>query len=361
MERVEHISKYYTCLEAIQRKFDKYARKDPVQIASRQMYEQWAQRARTNLSQLLGLDKMEECSLNPQLLENTEVEEKIRREKWLIQVEPGVYMPFYILYPFRDNQRYVGSKTYEKPACVIVPHGHQGGGKESIVGRREIPSIADAVEKYNYDYGLQLAKRGYVAICPDARGYGERREEALQKDEETSYLTGACYHLSHMAEPLGMTVMGMLVWDLMRLVDYIYEREDFDLTTLGCIGFSGGGMQALYTSALDERIQKVIISGYMYGFKDSLLGRNGNCNCNYVPHLWEYYDCGDIGALIAPRSLIIQSCKEDHLNGDRGLDNVYEQLNIMESAYALFQAQANLRVDIQEGGHRWHEKVLNNY
>ena len=34
---------------------------------------------------------------------------------------------------------------------------------------------------------MQLAKRGYVAICPDCRGFGERRDEALQKGTAVSY------------------------------------------------------------------------------------------------------------------------------------------------------------------------------
>jgi dienelactone hydrolase len=361
MERIEEVSQYYTSLANMQRKFDKYARKQPLRTESLKAYQEWSQASRAQLGKLLGLDKMEDCELDPELLETVEVEGKMKREKMLIQVEPQVYMPFYILYPRKEDQIYIGEGDSQKPACVIAAHGHQGGGKESVAGRREIPSIADAILKYNYDYGLKLAQKGYIAIIPDARGYAERRELAFQKDEEASYIAGTCYHLSHMAEPLGMTVMGMLVYDLMRLVDYIYDRGDFDVSQLGCVGFSGGGMQTLMTAALDERLQKLIISGYMYGYKDSHLLLNGNCNCNYVPHLWEYFDMGDIGALLAPREVIIQSCKEDHLNGPRGLDNVNEQLEIMNQAYAINQAQSALRVDIREGGHCFHSQVLNLY
>jgi dienelactone hydrolase len=361
MERIEEVSQYYTSLASMQRKFDKYARKQPLRTESLKAYQEWSQASRAQLGKLLGLDKMEDCDLDPELLETVEVEGKMKREKMLIQVEPQVYMPFYILYPKKEDQTYIGEGDSQKPACVIAAHGHQGGGKESLAGRREIPSIADAILKYNYDYGLKLAQKGYIAIIPDARGYAERRELAFQKNEEASYIAGTCYHLSHMAEPLGMTVMGMLVYDLMRLVDYIYDRGDFDVSQLGCVGFSGGGMQTLMTAALDERLQKLIISGYMYGYKDSHLLLNGNCNCNYVPHLWEYFDMGDIGALLAPREVIIQSCKEDHLNGPRGLDNVNEQLEIMNQAYAINQAQSALRVDIREGGHCFHSQVLNLY
>jgi hypothetical protein len=67
---------------------------------------------------------------------------------------------------------------------------------------------------------------------------------------------------------------------------------------------------------------------------------------------------GDIGSLIAPRNLMIQSCREDHLNGPRGLDNVYEQVDIIRKIYSLY-GTADLPVhDICEGGHRWHDEHL---
>ena len=65
-----------------------------------------------------------------------------------------------------------------------------------------------------------------------------------------------------MGEPLGIPVAGMLVWDLMRLIDYLELRGEWDMEHLGCLGFSGGGMQTLYLAALDERVQYAVISGY---------------------------------------------------------------------------------------------------
>ena len=358
MERIEQVTKYYTCLDSMKRKFDRYARKDALQATTKEQYENWSESARKKLFMLFGMDKMDSCTLEPRTLEVITLEDGIRREKIRIQVEPEVWMPCYILYPKAENQKYVETEDGKKPACAIAPHGHQGGGKESIVGRSEIAAIDAAIKKYEYDYGLELCKKGYITFCPDARGYAERREKAFQKDEEQSYLSGTCFHLAHMAEPLGMTVMGMLVWDLMRLVDYIYERGDLDVSTLACVGFSGGGMQTLMTGALDTRIQRFIISGYFYGYKDSLLLLNGNCNCNYVPHLWEHFDMGDIGALLAPREVIFQSCKGDHLNGERGLLNVTEQLEITKQAYQCYQATDNITHDIREGGHCFHKEVL---
>ena len=116
-----------------------------------------------------------------------------------------------------------------------------------------------------------------------------------------------------------MTVAGMNTWDLMRLIDYLEERGEWNTEHLAAWAFPGGGLQTLYLAALDERVRYAVISGYLYGFKDSLLELNGNCSCNYVPGLWNALDMGDIASLIAPRPLVIQSGRADHLNGPRAL------------------------------------------
>lgn len=351
MERVPKIERYYGSLAGMLRKYDSMNRKNRFCASGIQEYEIWKKETRLLLSRLLGLDRMENCPLNPVTEERITLKNGILREKVIIQVEPGTFMPMYILIPERTSG--------VRPNCFIALPGHNGAGKYSVAGCDEIPVVKDMIRTYNYDYGMQLAKLGYVAICPDPRGFGERRDEALQKDgDESAFIGSTCRQLAHMAEPLGQTVAGMLTWDVMRLIDYIHERNEWRLDTLGCMGFSGGGMQTLWAAAMDDRIKQAIISGYMYGYRDSLLILNGNCSCNYVPHLWEYVDMGDLGALIAPRPLAIQSCRDDHLNGHRGLANVTEQVDIIRKAYALFDRHDLPVHDIREGGHCWHGDIL---
>lgn len=343
------LDRYYPTLPAMQRKYDHLARKEYFRGSSAAEFENWRTQTRTRLRQLLGMDLMETCPLCPQILEEITLPGDILRQKVLLQTEPDVYMPVYILIPARQE---------EHSRVFLCPPGHQGAGKYSVAGLREIPAVAKAIDFYNYDYGLQLAQRGHVALCPDCRGFGERRDPDKQSDKTDDFLTGTCYQLAHMAEPLGMTVIGMLVWDLQRLIDYVEQRGEWPMEKLSCLGFSGGGMQTLWLSALDDRIRMSVISGYLYGYKDSLLTLCGNCSCNYVPNLWRYYDMGDIASLIAPRPLVVQSCRGDHLNGPRGLQNVTEQLEIVRSAYELYHAADRIRHDVCEGGHRFHSEHI---
>lgn len=343
------IGTVYPTLPSMLHKFDRYARKDAFSGKSKEEYFLWQETTKKLLWDLLGLDKMEHTLLQPQKTESAKLPDGIVRERWIIQTEPQVALPFYVLIPPE-----AGRST--RP--FLCPPGHGGAGKASVAGLREYSAVAEKINFYNYDYGMQLCRMGYVALCPDARGFGERREDLGQTQALPGALTGDCYRLAHMGEPLGISVAGMLAWDLMRLVDYVMARGDWDSEHIGCLGFSGGGMQTLWLTALDERVRLAVISGYLYGYRDALLTLNENCSCNYVPHLWEHLDMGDIASLIAPRPLLVQSCRGDRLNGPRGMVNVQEQISVIQAAYALLGVPEKLIHEVCEGPHRWHGEHL---
>ena len=350
VERTIPITTYYTARGTLEKRFREKGRQDAFRAKSAAEFEDWKRDLRKTLRGLLGLDNMSPCPERAEVTERITLPSGIVRERVVIDVEEGISMPVYVLIPPAVNDVPV--------QCVICAPGHMGAGKYSVAGRRDIPAVAEAIDRFNYDYGMKAAELGFVAFCPDCRGFGERREEALQNDSESAFLNSTCFHLAHMAEPLGQTVAGQLTWDLMRLADYIQSRGEWRSEKIGCIGFSGGGMQTLWFSAMDDRVGFSVISGYMYGYLDSLLKLNGNCSCNYVPNLWLHADMGDIGALLAPRPVMIQSCREDNLAGERGLANVYEQVEIMRQAYRLFGAEGNILHDIREGGHCFHPEPL---
>ena len=331
------------------RRFERCSRQDHFTGETAEDFLRWQKEVRTLLTGLLGLDKIESCPLDAQCTETVTLHDGIRREHWTVQTEPGVIMPFYLLIP-PDADRTT------RP--FLCPPGHGGAGKYSVAGVAEYSAVKERIDFYNYDYGLQLARLGYVALCPDCRGFGERRENPASAASLPYALKGDCALLAHMGLPLGITVIGMHVHDLKRALDYLTMRGDWAYTKPACLGFSGGGMQALFLSALDERISLAFISGYLYGYRDALLKLNENCACNYIPHLWEHLDMGDIASLIVPRPLLLQSCREDRLNGERGLVNVMEQVTIVRKAYDLLGVQQRLLHQICEGPHHFHGETL---
>ena len=168
-------------------------------------------------------------------------------------------------------------------------------------------------------------------------------------------MRSTCTPLNFAAISLGQTVTGMWTWDLMRLVDYVQTRDDCDSERIGCAGLSGGGASdPVAGQRWTTAICAAVVSGYFYGYRDSLLDLNSNCGCNYVPGLWQAVDMGDLGALIAPRPLLVETGDEDPLNGARGMDNVNEQVAITREAYDLHDAGDCLVHDVQPGEHQWY-------
>ena len=392
LREVPEISRIYPTLPSMLRKYARYGRQDYFQGQSAEEFMAWQMRSRATLRELLGLEKMDMCALEPEIdevvllspkrtdgrdeaqsentkgsvrAENAEAgaHDAILRYHILLRTEPDITLSAYLLVPASAN---AGTPVF------LCPPGHNGAGKYTVAGVRGARAIEESIEKYNYDFGWQLARLGYVAFCPDVRGFGERREMLEDTKELPLAMKGDCYWLAHMGEPIGIPVLGMLSWDLMRCVDFLKEytmTKEGELRRLSdgehtdsedacwnperiiAFGFSGGAMQSLYLSALDERIHATFLSGYMYGFRDSLLRMNRNCSCNYVPHLMEHFDMGDIASLIAPRRLMIQSCREDRLAGARGLANVQEQVDIIRANYAVIGNTENVQQDIEDGPH----------
>ena len=323
----------------LDRRFKAIFRQSAYAASTAEEHQAWAAGARQKLAGILSLDKLKPVDAPAEWVDEIDCGDHLR-QRLRIQVEDGVWMPFYVLTPKDGKAQHVP---------VIALHGHGMGGKVGIVGAAYSKEHKEHVAAYNCDYGLKAVRQGFKVFCPDSRGFGERREY-----DDIKLLWHSCKPLNAMSIAMGLSVAGLMVWDACRLVDYITSRDDVFAEKLICMGLSGGGLQTLYTTAMDERIRAAIISGYFYGVKESFLEMR-NCDCNYVPGLWEQFDHGDLAALIAPRPLLIQTGDQDGLNGASGVANVLSQVDVARSAYRLLGAEKNLTHHIFEGVHKWHD------
>jgi dienelactone hydrolase len=306
----------------------------------------WQAKARRLFAKLLGLPNFTACQPRTKQLASVKVGDLVR-EEWLIQTEPDVWMPFYIFLPPLTDQ----GKIRKPLPAVLCLHGHRSAGKWATGGVPASPEMSEIIRNYDYDYGLQIARAGCITVCPDARGFGQRREPMTQS--AGGWLDGSCHQLTLSGAPLGLTVQGMWTWDLMRLIDWLVSDQRIDRNRIGAAGLSGGGLQTLNLLALDRRVKAGVVSGYFYGVRESLQVKNNNCMCNLVPRLWENFDMGDIGALAAPRGLFIETGDEDELNGASKLANVRSQVAIARKVYQAVKRPDQLRHFVFHGGHKW--------
>jgi len=326
---------------ALQRRFDRVARQCGFRASSEAEWRAWRTTTRRKLRKLLALNTYVKVPLQPVITEEVEYL-GLTRQRVEICTDDGIVMPMFVLIPHNSQEPWTP---------VIATHGHSAGAKWGTVGDRTRPEVAADIDRAHSNYGQVLAEAGFIVFCPDARGFGERQEVSVRGCGQPGQ--ESCRELNNMAIPLGQCVTGMWTWDIMRLIDYIGTRKDCRRGGVGCAGLSGGGHQVLWAAALDERITCALVSGYFYGYKDALLDLHTNCSCNYVPHAWEHVDMGDLGALIAPRALLIESGDRDDLNGARGIANVVEQVAITRRAYDLLGAPDRVTHDIFAGPHRW--------
>ncbi len=332
---------YYDEIEAFCKKYDNTKKEYAFCAETTAQHEEWRQRAAQRLMEISGIRRCEPAEGNARRLESF-AEKGYAKEYWLLDTEPGIVTPFYLLRPDKPNG-----------GVVLIPHGH-GGGKEASVGGLLV-SMAGADKEADAKAPLAevLARDGFFVLCPDERGSGERRERFQQGDSEGARRGNSHRELLQIAIGFGQSVIGLAVWDLMRLVDFAEAIPEVRKGAVGCVGMSGGGFQTLWLAALDRRVRAAVTSGYFYGMRDSLVRMANNCACNYVPFMWETMDMGDMGAMIAPRALLVESGREDPLSGHRGLENVREQVETALKAYALYHEEDRLIHKVHSGGHVW--------
>lgn len=297
-------------------------------------YNSWAYETKAKLKEILGISNLAKVKLNAKLLETKEFE-NYRRLKYEINTIENLYMPFYVLEPINNPNG----------KAVAAIHGHGSDGKEGLVGC-EAESYKQSVEKYSYRYGFQLLEKGYTVFIPDLLGAGERTLGVYKNN------TAECNDINNALLSLGMSLQGIILFENLRLVEFIVEQG---FNEIQCCGFSGGGHSALWLTVMEDRISSTIISGFLHSFKDTLIYQN-RCGCNFIPKQWEYVDMGDILALAAGKDIYIETGNEDKLNGERGITGVFEQIEIADRCFMLFNKKVN--VNICNGGHKWYGSWL---
>ncbi|KAE8056594.1 hypothetical protein FH972_013350 [Carpinus fangiana] len=102
------------------------------------------------------------------------------------------------------------------------------------------------------------ASRGYIAIAIDSRYHGERASS------KTTYQDAL---VSSWKKGDKMPFIFDTVWDLIKLADFLTNREDIDPARIGITGESLGGMHAWFGAAADIRYAVVVPIIGVQGFR----------------------------------------------------------------------------------------------
>ena len=217
-----------------------------------------------------------------------------------------------------------------------------------------------------------LADRGFAVAAIDARHHGERVRTGSQLDQYfdailQTYRTGR-----------GRPYLYDMVWDVMRLIDYLQTRPDTDPKQIGLMGISKGGTEAYLAAAVDTRISAVVpiigVQSYRWALEHDLwqprvrmfwkaaegAARDEGVKeidaafvrkfyDRVVPGIYGDFDAPSVLQLIAPRPLLV-------VNGDSDprtpLPGVQESVAAASRAYAALGAEEKLGLYLQpNAGH----------
>jgi len=208
--------------------------------------------------------------------------------------------------------------------------------------------LAPPPEKH---FGLKLAQRGYVTVCP--RNYLWRYVDLARRDDPA---TERMNIVSALFERWPRwTGMGKMVWDGLRAVDYLLTLPGVDEQRLGCVGHSLGAKEVIYSLALDERLKAGVSSEGGVGV--SFSNWDAPWYLGERIHTREDLDHHQLIGLCAPRALLVLGGGAEPSRrpegGSPGADTV-ESWNYLEAArpaYELFDAAENLGMLLHDQGH----------
>jgi len=150
---------------------------------------------------------------------------------------------------------------YHVPALVYVPENGIAQHPAVLVACGHSP-----LGKIYYQPLCQrLVRRGYIVICWDPVGQGERSQfwDAQAGKSRYNLYCGEHAVLGNLAYLAGTNLLRWEIWDGMRAVDYLLTRPDVDARRLSITGTSGGGTQTGHIGVLDERISTIAPSCYI--------------------------------------------------------------------------------------------------
>jgi dienelactone hydrolase len=284
--------------------------------------------------------------LNPEVIAEW-TEDDLVKQKIIFDVEEGLSATAYLFRP---------SKATRKLPAILACHGHGPFGKDPIMGNRSTPELVREIASMNYDYGLQMAKAGFVVIAIDWRGFGERDDRRkpnwnnVDHDKPSGHGRDLCNLHYLRASVMGMTVLGMDVFDGQRALDLLCLQDYVDTRRIGTMGLSFGGVMATWMSLADERIRATDIICYSDRFNDFGMRDVNFCGSQITHGLYDLVDVPDLHGLIAPRPLLVEIGTFDECFK---LESAMSCFKEVEKIYEAAGVREKLDLDLFEGPHAW--------
>ncbi len=291
------------------------------------------QATRNKLLTMIGGLPDEKTPLRPQIVGNIQMN-GFHIEKLVFESVPGFYVTALV---------YVPENGAAKHPAVLVACGH------SPIGKIYYQALCQ-----------RLVQRGYLVVCWDPVGQAERSQFWDKEAGKSRYnlVCGEHAVLGNLAYLAGTNLVRWQTWDGIRTVDYLLTRPDVDVNRISITGTSGGGLQASYIGALDERIKVVAPSCYisslpMRAYNRIFADPDSDPEQDPAGMISENVDHAGLLLLIYPRPVIIASAVLDFFP----IEGTRKTFREISDLYDRFQVKN--RIEMVEGYHK-HQFSLEN-
>lgn len=259
-----------------------------------QSLEQWQNRSQMILDQIrkgMQLQSLPAAPTSSPVIHSKKIMDGYTVENVYFESLPGFFV---------TGNLYRPTKTQNKYAGVLSPHGHDG----KLEGRfREQNQIRCAM----------MAKMGAVVFTWDMIGYADSKQ------------------LEH-KHPMALKLQTI---NSIRALDFLLSLPGVDPHRIGITGESGGGTQTFLLTALDKRIKvavpTVMVSAHFFG----------GCVCESgmpIHKAKDYQTCNaEIAALAAPRPMLMISDGDDWTR-----NNPKVEFPFMQKVYGLYNKTSNV-------------------
>lgn len=277
---------------------------------------EWEARARYIRDHILActglLPLPKKTALRPRIFERV-YKNDYTIEKVFFESTPGFYVCGNLYRPLNT--------TATKSPAIVTPHGHWKYGRLENTDVCSVPGRC-----------IELARRGFVVFSYDMAGY-------LDSDQIAHRSFGGPRE-----DLWGVGVLGIQLWNSIRVIDFLQDLPDVDPHRIGCTGASGGGTQTFLLTAVDSRIKasapvNMVSAGYQ-----------GGCLCENQPHLRIEINNVEIAASAAPRPLHLVSC-----SGDWTLHTLEHEYPYIRKIYRLYKAESHVSGCRFKDGHNYHK------
>lgn len=301
----------------LQKKVMRQALGLPRQFPTREAWETYRDRVRTELPQVIGIPEF------PPLQESyvrgrVRVGSDVVCERVDVYIDEDYAIPTFVFQPFQD--------TRSRPALVWNPGWPQTKWEPAYQA-----------------FGVRMARQGYVVLILDHAPFGE----TTPNDNK---ITSAMSLVMGMGNVLGISQLGLRAAETMRCGEYLRARPDVDPGRVAVAGLCQGGMDTWLTAALDVRFcaaAPICAESTFAIHYAEMASYRANGDASPFPFgILKVCDIEHLHAAIAPRPLLVRANLPDDWWPVSGYDDVE---SFARQIYRLYDAED--RLDFQTEVH----------